>query len=66
MCPAVAGLPKLPAFWGYTVPAWLLTTMARVMQLGRLVVVFDLDETLLLASTTETLQQRAEQVRNAV
>lgn len=47
-----------PAYWGYTVPAYLLSLMARVLHLGKLVVVLDLDETLLLAHTKDTLEQR--------
>lgn len=40
--------------------------MARVIQLGRLVVVLDLDETLLLASTTTTLQRRVAALAGAM
>jgi hypothetical protein len=56
----------VPAYWGYTVPAWLLTSMARLIQLGRMVVVLDLDELLLLASTTTTLQQRVAALADAM
>jgi predicted secreted acid phosphatase len=45
------------------VPNLLLTTMSRVIQQSKLVVVLDLDETLLLASTTETLSERLELVQ---
>lgn len=53
----------MPVWWGYTVPNLLLTTMSRVIQQSKLVVVLDLDETLLLASTTETLSERLELVQ---
>ena len=65
MSPAIvhAGPRKVPVWWGYTVPNLLLTTMSRVIQQSKLVVVLDLDETLLLASTTETLSERLELVQ---
>lgn len=65
-CAAVTGVPKVPVYWGYTVPSLLLTTIARIVQHGRLVVVFDLDETLLLASTKYNLKQRLESVSKKV
>jgi len=53
-----------PAYWGYTVPAYLLSLMARVLHLGKLVVVLDLDETLLLAHTKDTVEQRRAAVQS--
>jgi hypothetical protein len=61
--PVDAGPRKVPVWWGYTVPNLLLTTMSQVIQQSKLVVVLDLDQTLLLASTTETLSERLELVQ---
>jgi predicted enzyme involved in methoxymalonyl-ACP biosynthesis len=43
------------AYWGYVVPAHLLSLAAGVMHHGKLILVLDLDETLLLAYTADSL-----------
>lgn len=50
------------AYWGYVVPTSLLNLAASVMHFSRLLVVFDLDETLLMAHTVDSLQQRIRRV----
>lgn len=49
-------------YWGYVVPSNLLNMAAAVLHFGRLVVVFDLDETLLMAHTVDSLQARIRRV----
>lgn len=56
----------MPALWGYTLPASVMPQMAESIALSRLIVVFDLDETLLLASTTETLGVRLQAARETM
>lgn len=53
------------AYWGYTVPAHLLNLASSALHFGRLVVVFDLDETLLMAHTVDSLAQRIRRVAAA-
>lgn len=53
------------AFWGYAVPAHLLNVASLVLHHGRLLVVFDLDETLLMAHTVDSLIQRIRRVTAA-
>lgn len=50
------------AYWGYMVPAHLLSLAAGVMHFSRLMLVFDLDETLLMAHTVDSLAQRIRRV----
>lgn len=65
MLPAGPGTSE-PVFWGYTVPNYLLTIMGRAIHLSRLIVVLDLDETLLKTHTMDTLQQRLMEIKQAV
>jgi hypothetical protein len=50
------------AYWGYMVPAHLLSLAAGVMHFSKLLLVFDLDETLLMAHTVDSLAQRIRRV----
>eukprot|EP00878_Enallax_costatus_P037956 GHUV01043069.1.p1 GENE.GHUV01043069.1~~GHUV01043069.1.p1 ORF type:complete len:187 (+),score=26.64 GHUV01043069.1:599-1159(+) len=52
-------------YWGYVVPSNLLNLAATVLHFGRLAVVFDLDETLLMAHTVDSLQARIKRVNAA-
>jgi hypothetical protein len=56
MC--AGGGAAAPVYWGFAVPPHLLTLYARVLQASKLLVVLDIDETLLVANTVETLHQR--------
>eukprot|EP00775_Hariotina_reticulata_P002873 gene2873-3164_t len=53
------------AYWGYTVPAHLLNLASTALHCGRLLVVFDLDETLVMAHTVDSLSQRIRRVNAA-
>jgi hypothetical protein len=55
--------PSGCAYWGYTVTANLLPVVARVLHNSKLVLVFDIDETLLMAHTLDSLNTRLQRVR---
>lgn len=54
-----------PVYWGFTVTANLLPLTAQVLNTSKLMVVFDIDETLLTASTVDSLQARLRRVKTA-
>jgi hypothetical protein len=64
-CHAAGGNKSAPscAFWGFTVTANLLPTIASVLHKSKLVLVFDIDETLLLAHTLDSLQQKLQKIK---
>lgn len=60
--PGPTGIPG-PCYWGYTVTANLLPLMADTMQAAKLIVVLDIDETLLMAHTVDSLQTRLTRIK---
>jgi len=58
VCAGGGKSPPGPVYWGYTVPAHLLPLVAGVIHRAKLAVVFDIDETLLMAHTVDSLQTR--------
>lgn len=65
LCVSYAGEKSPPgcAYWGYIVTANLLPVVARVLHTSKLVLVFDIDETLLMAHTLDSLNTRLQRVR---
>lgn len=55
--PGPTGIPG-PCYWGYTLTANLLPLMANTIQAAKLIVALDIDETLLMAHTVDSLQTR--------
>lgn len=53
----------MPIFWGYVLVPMLSTTVSNMIESGRLALVFDLDETLLVANSASSLDNRLEQCR---
>lgn len=51
------------AYWGFTVAANLLGVVSNVLRYSKLVVVFDIDETLLMAHTLDSLQTRLQRIK---
>lgn len=51
------------AYWGYTVTANMLPVIARILHAAKLVLVFDIDETLLMAHTLDSLNTRLQRVK---
>ncbi|KAF0893477.1 hypothetical protein E2562_025270, partial [Oryza meyeriana var. granulata] len=51
-------LPNLACFWGYKVPLGLYNSCLSMLNLRCLGIVFDLDETLLVANTTRSFEDR--------
>jgi RNA polymerase II C-terminal domain phosphatase-like 1/2 len=51
-------LPNLACFWGYKVPSGLYNSCLSMLNLRCLGIVFDLDETLLVANTTRSFEDR--------
>lgn len=64
-CRAAGGGKSAPscAFWGFSVPANLLPTIANILHKSRVVLVFDIDETLLMAHTVDSLQTRLARIK---
>lgn len=48
-----------PVFWGYLVPDGLVSVASELVLNAQIAVVFDLDETLLLANTAASLREKA-------
>lgn len=63
--PSSTGSTHSPVFWAFSVPANLLTIYARILHAAKLIAVFDIDETLLIANTVESLQQRLARLQEA-
>lgn len=55
----------VPIFWGYALVPMLSTTVSNMIESGRLALVFDLDETLLVANSSSSLENRLEACRKA-
>lgn len=47
-----------PAFWGYVIAPYLAKMVCSMVDAGRLALVFDLDETLLVANSSSTLETK--------
>ncbi len=60
---AFAGL-KYPAFWGFCLPRGALQMGMSLLDNSRLPIVFDLDETLLVAFSLHTLDVRLTRLQN--
>ncbi|XP_028787966.1 RNA polymerase II C-terminal domain phosphatase-like 2 [Neltuma alba] len=54
---------KFPCFWCYSVPAGLYAACLRMLNLRCLAIVFDLDETLIVANTMKSFEDRIETLR---
>ncbi|KAI9115845.1 hypothetical protein K1719_012775 [Acacia pycnantha] len=54
---------KFPCFWCYSVPVGLYTACLRMLNQMCLAIVFDLDETLILANTMKSFEDRIETLR---
>lgn len=64
MCvPAGGKSPPRCAYWGFTVTANLLGVVSNILRFSKLVLVFDIDETLLMAHTLDSLQTRLQRVK---
>jgi hypothetical protein len=59
--PGATGTPG-PAYWGYTVSANLLPLMASTLHASKMIAVFDIDETLLMAHTVDSLSARLNRI----
>lgn len=51
---------KFPCFWCYAVPSGLYTACLGMLNLRCLAIVFDLDETLIVANTMKSFEDRIE------
>ena len=49
---------RTPVFWGYVLTPYTISTMLPLLDTNRLAVIFDLDETLLIANTVSSLEKR--------
>lgn len=58
---AAVGTPG-PCYWGFTVAANLLPVLAPAIQACKLLSVFDIDETLLMAHTVDSLNSRLSRI----
>ncbi|KAK9289962.1 hypothetical protein L1049_008124 [Liquidambar formosana] len=54
---------KFPCFWCYAVPRGLYTSCLGMLNLRCLAIVFDLDETLIVANTMKSFEDRIEALR---
>lgn len=54
---------KFPCFWCYSVPGGLYTASLGMLNLRCLAIVFDLDETLIVANTMKSFEDRIEALR---
>lgn len=54
---------RMPVFWGYVLPPGLASLVTTWLDTNRIALIFDLDETLLVAHTTASLESRIEQCR---
>ncbi|KAA8517393.1 hypothetical protein F0562_017686 [Nyssa sinensis] len=54
---------KFPCFWCYSVPSGLYTACLGMLNLRCLAIVFDLDETLIVANTMKSFEDRIEALR---
>lgn len=52
-----------PTYWGFTVPANLLPLIASTINASRLFAVLDIDETLLMAHTVDSLATRLQRIK---
>ncbi|XP_059427943.1 RNA polymerase II C-terminal domain phosphatase-like 2 [Corylus avellana] len=57
---------KFPCFWCYSVPAGLYNASLGMLNLCCLAIVFDLDETLIVANTMKSFEDRIEALRSSV
>ncbi|KAG6643385.1 RNA polymerase II C-terminal domain phosphatase-like 2 [Carya illinoinensis] len=55
---------KFPCFWCYAVPAGLYDASLGMLNLRCLAIVFDLDETLIVANTMKSFEDRIEAIRS--
>ena len=56
---------RVPVFWGYLLVPRVAGLVSSVLDAGRLALVFDLDETLLVANSASQLDNRVEACRKA-
>ncbi|KAK2972638.1 hypothetical protein RJ640_018345 [Escallonia rubra] len=56
-------LKKFPCFWCYSVPKNLYAACLRMLNMRCLAIVFDLDETLIVANTMRSFEDRIEALR---
>lgn len=54
---------KFPCFWCYSVPAGLYNASLGMLNLRCLAIVFDLDETLIVANTMKSFEDRIDSLR---
>ena len=54
---------KFPCFWCYSVPVGLYDSCLRMLNQRCLAIVFDLDETLIVANTMKSFEDRIETLR---
>lgn len=54
---------KFPCFWGYAVPARLYDACMVMLNMRCLSIVFDLDETLIVANTMKSFEDRIDALR---
>ena len=57
---------KFPCFWCYSVPAGLYNASLGMLNLCCLAIVFDLDETLIVANTMKSFEDRIEALRGSI
>lgn len=57
--PAADGT-KIPVFWGYVLFFGVASAAALMLENSRMAVIFDLDETLLVANSQSTLDNKVE------
>ncbi|KAM3382166.1 RNA polymerase II C-terminal domain phosphatase-like 2 isoform X3 [Capsicum galapagoense] len=57
---------KFPCFWCYSVPLGLYSACLRMLNMRCLSIVFDLDETLIVANTMKSFEDRIEALRGWV
>ncbi len=56
---------RTATFWGYVLTPYLTISVGSMVESGRLALVFDLDETLLVANSTSTLDSKIEVCRKS-
>ena len=54
----------MPVFWGYVLTPYAAMTSTQLLDSSRMAIVFDLDETLLVANSSSTLDKKIKDCQN--
>lgn len=64
-CPRADDGSKVPAFWGFVLAAGIPSLVCAMLERSQMGLIFDLDETLLVAHSANTIEGRQESCRKA-